>query len=118
MKKEITDDELVRKYKTKEERMNYLTSLNPKQVDIISIKEDLPNIIKKNLREPSKDFINSIKEQSFYQIQCPRCKISNRKWIEEKKNPYFCPISIEEIFTNKGVNVFYNCSNCKNSWRR
>ena len=117
MKKDITDDELVRKYKTKEERMNYLTSLNPKQVDIISIKEDLPNIIKENLRKPSKRFIDSIKEQGFFQIQCPRCKISNRKWLEEEKDIYDCPISIEEIYTNSGVKVFYFCSNCKNSWK-
>ena len=79
--------------------------------------DGLPNILKKHLGNPSKKFIDKVKNQSFYQIECPRCKISNRKWIEEKKNPYFCPITIEEIYTNKGVNVFYNCSNCKNSWK-
>ena len=77
----------------------------------------LPNILKKHLRKPSKEFINKVKGQSYYQVECIKCGISNRKWVDSGNDPYFCPISIEEIYTNKGVNVFYNCSNCHNSWR-
>ena len=76
------------------------------------------DVYKKYLnKKPSKEFIENIKSQSWYQVECVKCKISNRKWLEEKRNAHDYPISMKEIVNKKGLKIFYWCSKCKISWR-
>jgi len=68
-------------------------------------------------QKPSKKFIEDIKSQSYYQLECRNCKMSNRKWLEEGKDAFDSPIRMTELPTGRGVRIFYNCSNCNISWR-
>ena len=76
------------------------------------------NVYKKYLnQQPSKEFIENIKSQSWYQLECVKCKISNRKWLEEGRDAYDYPIKMTELPTGRGIKIFYFCNNCNISWR-
>lgn len=67
-------------------------------------------------QKPSKKFIEDIKSRSWYQVECVKCKVSNRKWLEEKRNAFDYPIKMTELPTGKGIKIFYFCGNCNISW--
>jgi len=76
------------------------------------------NIYKKYINQkPSKEYIKNIKSQSWYQVECVKCKYSNRKWLEEKKSAYDYPIKMTELPSKRGIKIFYFCNKCDISWR-
>jgi len=76
------------------------------------------NVYKKYIKQkPSKKFIEDIKSQSYYQLECVKCKISNRKWLEEGSDPFDYPVKMTELPTGRGIKIFYFCNKCGISWR-
>jgi len=50
-------------------------------------------------------FTEKLKEQDWYNVKCPKCKISNRNWLENEEDVYKYPIKYvkEEFDEIKGV---------------
>jgi hypothetical protein len=112
--KKITNDDLMEIYKTQKERMKFLSKK-------YGSKEQKSNKILERIKKvgeipPSEGFIEAIKSQSWYQVECIRCGISNRKWLEEGNCAYDYPIRMEKIETKSRIKIFYFCDNCKCGW--
>ena len=111
------------KHKKQQERIEHLSKKYGEKLDGFSkVKVEGLNRLKQRLnQQPSKEFIENLKATSCYQVQCPKCKISNRKWLEEGENPYFVPIKRLKGNYSKKIKIgkqiltqyfSYYCINC------
>jgi len=89
------------------------------KLEILSFKHKLDKIVKERY-DPEKCERN-VRKQSWFEVMCPKCKMSNRRWLEEKKDPAFAPIKkydnpchtrIDGVI----VDFPYNCINCRLSF--
>ena len=73
-------------------------------------------LLEKTFAEPSKEFIEHIRKQGWYQIECPQCRWSNRKWLEGGKDIFRCPIRMNKVKTKTTIRIYYVCDNCNTGW--
>ena len=82
------------KHKKQQKRIEYLSKEYGQKIEgLHKLEVEGLNRLKERLnQQPSKEFIEDLKSTSHYQVECPKCKMSNRKWLEGGENPYFYPI--------------------------
>lgn len=106
------------KHKQQQDRIEYLSKKYGEKIEgLHKVEVENLNKFKQYLnREPSKEYIENLKAQGWYQVECKRCKISNRKWLDEENSAFEYPISRREIQTKRTVKVLYFCNKCNYSW--
>ena len=114
-KKEISDEKLLKTYKTAKEREDYLASLN-KDFKKVRVDDKIAKIIKTyqdRAEEGRERFTKKVKQQEYYQVQCPKCKISNRKWVESGGDIYDIPIINSQ---DKSENEYFYKAKYQKQW--
>ena len=126
-KKEILNKRIDELYKSQGNNVEFVKKVLG--VDRIKIQKII-ELCNKKADEGRKRFTEKLKNQEWYQVKCPYCKISNRDWVDSGRDVYNYPIKYakEDLsgegkvsdfymkvkFMKNWVKLVYHCRICKN----